>query len=203
MKVILRHSVENLGKPGDIVRVKPGYAHNYLIPNQIALPVTEGNIKQVEQEKRRLAIRESKLKAEAEEMAKSIEGTRLFFEKKAGLEGVLYGSVTTTEIAESLEAKGIEVDRKDLILLEPIKRIGEFTVRLRLHAEVETEFRVLVKSEDGLAEKAIAEAAEAAEQPPVEEATAANAEVKAQAEETSDEKPEPEAEDSSGSEEDK
>ena len=173
MKVILRQTVENLGKPGDVVRVKPGYAHNYLIPQQMALPVTDGNIRRIENEKHQLALREAKLKSDAEAIAEQIGGTKLVFEKKAGLEGVLYGSVTTAEIAEALDGKGLsDVDKRHLILPEAIKHIGEFKASLRLHPEVTMDINVLVKSEDGMAEKAMAEAAVAHQEMAAEQAAA-------------------------------
>lgn len=149
MKVILRQTVENLGRPGDIVKVKPGYAHNYLIPQLMALPVTEGNIKRIEHEKRILAIREAKLKEEAEQLAARLSSISLRFTKKSGLEGVLYGSVTSAEIAEALEAKGYEIDRKRIMIAEPIKRLGEFEIKIRLHPEVAVPLMVSVLPEEG------------------------------------------------------
>jgi large subunit ribosomal protein L9 len=150
MKVILRQSVENLGRPGEVVRVKDGYARNYLIPQKLALPLTDGNLKQVEQEKQRLAVKETKLRGEAEEVAARFAGTRLTFTKKAGEEGILYGSVTTSEIAEALARKGFVIDRRRLIVSDAIKRVGEFVVTARLHPEVELEVAVLVEPEGGL-----------------------------------------------------
>jgi large subunit ribosomal protein L9 len=188
MQVILRQTVENLGRPGDIVRVKAGYAHNFLIPQGMALLATDGNIRRVEQDKKRLALKEAKLKAGAEELAKQFQNLTLHFEKKAGVEGVLYGSVTTTEIAEALMEKGLEIDRRDLILPEVIKRIGDFHVRVRLHPEVELEFTIHVQSEDGLAEEALA--AQAAEASLASEVEALSVESEAETSEA----PEPPAE---------
>lgn len=194
MKIILRQSVENLGRPGEIVKVKDGYARNFLIPQKLALPLTEGNLKQFEQEKRLVAIKEGKLKAEAEEIAARYSGTRLVFTKKAGEEGILYGSVTTTEIAEALAKKGFEIDRRRLVISEPIKRVGEFEVSARIHTEVSLPVTVVVEPEGGV----IPQAAEAAEAPaeeasateaetPVEELPVAEAETTAEGEPGSDE----------------
>ncbi len=170
MKIILRQSVENLGGPGEIVKVKDGYARNYLIPQKLGLPLTEGNLKQFEQQRSRLAIKESKLKEEAEEIAARYAGTRLVFTKKAGMEGILYGSVTTSEIAEALAEKGFEIDRRRLIISEPIKHVGEFEVSVRFHPEVSLAVSVVVEPEGGAIPQA-AEAAEAAtEEGPVAEA---------------------------------
>ena len=188
MQVILRQTVENLGRPGDIVKVKPGYAHNYLIPQGMAMIVTEGNVKRIEDEKRILAIKEAKLKEEAEIVVKEYAGTELVFEMKAGIEGVLYGSVTSADIAEALAAKGLEVDKRRLLIPEAIKRIGEFEVSIRLHPEVDLAIKILVKSDDGMAEKAMAEAAKAAEEAAqVEEAPEAAPEAEETAEESTEE----------------
>lgn len=168
MKVILRQQVENLGKPGEIVNVKPGFANNFLIPNQMALPVTPSNLNRVEHEKRQLAAREAKLKSEAEAILEQFVGTTLHFTRKAGLEGVLYGSVTASEIADAMAAKGLDIDKRRLIIPEPIKRIGEFEVRTRLHPEVELPITIRVESEDGEIAIAPVEEETAAEMPPAE-----------------------------------
>jgi large subunit ribosomal protein L9 len=165
MKIILRQQVENLGMPGEVVKVKDGYAINYLIPQQLALPLTDGNLKRVEMEKRRLAAREAKIKTEAETLAREYTGIHLQFSKKAGEEGVLYGSVTPTEIAEVLEKKGLKIDKRKLIIHEPIKKTGDFSIGIRLHPEIEIEVLITVHSED---EEAAPQAA-AGELPPLEE----------------------------------
>jgi large subunit ribosomal protein L9 len=150
MKVILRQSVENLGRPGDVVKVRDGYARNYLLPQKLALPFTAGNVKQIEKEKQRLAVKEAKLKSEADAVAARFVGTRLVFTKKAGEEGVLYGSVTTAEIAEAMAHKGLEIDKRRLIVADAIKRVGEFVVKARLHPEVELDINVVVEPEGGM-----------------------------------------------------
>ena len=159
MKIILRQTVENLGRPGEVVNVKPGFANNFLIPQKMAFRFTEGNLKRVENEKKAIAAREAKVKEDALAIAEQFKDLAVTFEKKAGLEGVLYGSVTSSEITEALAAKGLEVDKRRLIIEDTIKRIGEFEVRIKLHPEVTITAKVFVKSEDGLAEKAIAEKA--------------------------------------------
>ena len=202
MKIILRQSVENLGSPGDVVRVKDGYARNFLIPKKLAVPLTDSNLKQFEQEKKRLAIQEAKAIGEAQKIADAFAGTRLVFAKKSGLEGVLYGSVTAAEIAEALEAKGCEVDKRRLIIAEPIKRLGEFRVLARLHPEVDLEIDVVVEPEDGVypevtEETASEPAAEvsapeevAADEPKPEEAAAPAAEAEEEVKPAGEEAPE-------------
>ena len=165
MKIILRQSVENLGSPGDIVRVKDGYARNYLIPKKLAVPLTDSNLKQIEQDKKRLAIQEAKAIGDAQKIAEAFAGTRLVFAKKSGLEGVLYGSVTSAEIADALAEKGCEVDKRRLILPEPIKRLGEFGVVVRLHPEVDLEVAVVVEPEDGIYPEVAKEPVEPATEP--------------------------------------
>ena len=149
MKIILRQTVENLGSPGDVVSVKKGYARNYLIPRKLALPHTPGNLKRFEQEKQRLAALEVRIKTQAEELAARFEGAFLRFVRKAGAEGVLYGSVTPAAIVEALAEKGLHVDKKHLIISEQIKRVGDFVVIARLHPEVELEIMVTVEPEEG------------------------------------------------------
>lgn len=149
MKVILRQTVEGLGGPGSIVSVKDGYARNYLIPQRLALHYTPGNLKRIGQEKKRLAVIEAKLKNDAEALAAQFVSTHLIFEKKSGAEGVLYGSVTPAEVAEALGRKGLTVDRKRLVLSEPIKRLGDYHVTVRLHPEVSVDILVSVFPEGG------------------------------------------------------
>ncbi len=147
MKVILRQSVENLGGPGDVVTVKDGYARNFLIPMHYALPHTPGNLKQVVQEENRLTAKESRVKGEADELAARFAGMSLHFVKRVGEEGVLYGSVTPAEIADALERKGLTIDKRHLLIAEPIKQVGEHNVYARLHPEVDLEVLVTVAPE--------------------------------------------------------
>jgi len=149
MKIILRQRVENLGGPGDIVSVKNGYARNYLIPRRLALPHTPGNLKRFEHDRQRLAAQEVKIKTQAEELAARYAGAYLRFVRKAGAEGVLYGSVTPAAIVEALAELGLHVDKKYLIIGEQIKRIGDFVIAARLHPEVDLEIMVTVEPEGG------------------------------------------------------
>lgn len=144
MKVILRQSVENLGGPGEVVSVKDGYARNFLIPKRLAMPHTPGNLKIIDREKRQLAVKEARIKSEAEALAERFAGTALTFTKKAGEEGVLYGSVTPAEISDGLAKKGLEVDKRRLIIPETIKRVGESHISIRLHPEVELSVMITV-----------------------------------------------------------
>jgi large subunit ribosomal protein L9 len=136
MKVILTDDVKGLGHRGDVVSVRPGYARNFLLPKELAFPVSPGNVKRIEQEKHRYDARMTKEKEQAVEIAKSIEGLKIVLKKKAGEHDALYGSVTSSELAEALAAKGITVDKRRIDLEEPIKRLGEHTVHVKLHRDV-------------------------------------------------------------------
>ena len=147
MKVILTKDVEGLGFFGDIVNVKDGYAMNYLIPRGLALPATEGNVKHIqtilEQKKRKL----EREKKKAEELAKKLEGMVVEIVKPAGETGKLFGSVTAADIVNALKEKGIEIDRKNVVFYHPIKEVGMFPVKIRLHREVSVDIKVDVKPE--------------------------------------------------------
>ncbi len=149
MKIILREDVERLGRKGDIVTVKDGYARNYLIPRGLALPVTRGNIKMIEEEKRRLLRQREREAKTAQELADKLSQLELVIYKKAGENDVLYGSVTAAELAEALKEKGFDIDRKNIILEEPIKRLGVHYFEVRVHHDVKARVRVVVKKEEG------------------------------------------------------
>jgi len=136
MKVILTDDVKGLGQRGDVVNVAPGYARNFLLPKELAYLATPGNIKRLEQERKRYDARMAKEHDAALEVARAIEGTRLVLRKKAGEHDALYGTVTSTELAEALKAKGITVDKRRIELEEPIKRLGEHTVHVKLFKDV-------------------------------------------------------------------
>jgi large subunit ribosomal protein L9 len=148
VKVILREHVENLGERGEIVSVAPGYARNYLLPKKLAFEATPGNLKQLEQERRVWAARDAKEVGEAEALAATINAVQLSTVKKAGESGTLYGSVTSAEIAEMLAGKGIEVDRKRILLDEPIKALGSYQVKVKIHRKVEAQFALEVVGEE-------------------------------------------------------
>ena len=136
MKVILTDDVKGLGQRGDVVNVAAGYARNFLLPKEFAYLATPGNIKRLDQEKKRYDTRMAKERDAALVIAKAIEGTRLVLKKKAGEHDTLYGTVTSAELAEALGAKGITVDKRRIELEEPIKRLGEHTVHVKLFKDV-------------------------------------------------------------------
>ena len=136
MKVILTDDVKGLGQRGDVVNVAAGYARNFLLPKELAYTATPGNIKRLEQERKRYDTRMAKERDAALEIAKAIEGTRIILKKKAGEHDALFGTVTSAELAEALAAKGIAVDKRRIELEEPIKRLGEHTVHVKLFQDV-------------------------------------------------------------------
>jgi large subunit ribosomal protein L9 len=136
MKVILTDDVKGLGQRGDVVNVAAGYARNFLLPKELAYTATPGNITRLDQEKKRYDVKMAKERDAALEIAKAIEGIRIVLKKKAGEHDTLYGTVTSAELAEALEAKGITVDKRRIELEEPIKRLGEHTVHVKLFKDV-------------------------------------------------------------------
>jgi large subunit ribosomal protein L9 len=144
MEVILRQSIENLGSPGDVVNVKPGFARNYLLPRGLAYEATPGNLKRIAQERQRLEAAENTRRDAATDLAKRIEEVSLTFSARVGEEGKLFGSITATDIAHQLETQGIAVEKRQIDLHDPIKTLGVFRVPIRLHAEVRPEVRVWV-----------------------------------------------------------
>jgi large subunit ribosomal protein L9 len=149
--VLLREDVDNLGGRGEIVKVKAGYARNYLLPRNIATLATKGNIKKVESERSALLKKAATEKATADAQAAQMSSITLSFERKAGEQGVLFGSVTSMDVAEALQAKGYEIDRRKITLKEAIKETGEYTVPVKLHREVTLNIPVIVTAEGGAA----------------------------------------------------
>ena len=147
--VLLREDVDNLGARGEIVKVKPGYARNYLLPRKLAVEATPGNVRQIEAERAALLKREARERSTAEAQSTQMKDLRLTFERKVGEHGLLYGSVTTMHIADALKEKGYEVDRRRVHLSEPIKETGDYTVTVRLHRDVNVEIPVNVTGEGG------------------------------------------------------
>ena len=147
MKVILRADIDRLGKLGEVVKVAPGYARNYLIPKKLAYPATGGNLNRIEFEKRRAAQQVEHEVEEAKKQAKKMKDLSLTFQVKAGEEEKLYGSVTSADIAEEAAKQGFEIDRRKILLEEPIKQLGVYTIQVRLHPEVNTELKVWVVKE--------------------------------------------------------
>ena len=147
--VLLREDVDHLGARGEIVKVKVGFARNYLLPRRLAVEATPGNVKQIEAERSALLKREARERAGAEAQSAQMKDLRLSFERKVGEHGLLYGSVTAMHIADALKEKGYEVDRRRVHLSEPIKETGEYTVSVRLHRDVSVEIPVAVTGEGG------------------------------------------------------
>ena len=147
MEVILREHVEHLGKRGEIVKVADGYARNYLLPRKLALLVTAGNKKQIERERVKFDAKEAEEKKVAEAMAARLATVELVIPRRVGETDALYGSVTTTDIGEALAAKGFDVDRRRLQLAEPIKRISDVEVPVKLHRDVTATVKVRVVAE--------------------------------------------------------
>jgi len=149
MEVILREHVDNLGRRGDIVKVADGYARNYLLPRKLALPATDGNKKHVERERKIMETREAEEKSQAEAIAARLASVEITIPRRVGETEQLYGSVTAADIAEYLKGKGFDVDRRKLILPEPIKMLGSHNVPLKLHREVTVPLTVHVVREGG------------------------------------------------------
>jgi len=148
MEVILREDVEKLGTRGQLVKVTPGYARNFLLPKRMAVAATESNKKIVEQERQAHLRREAKVVSEAGDLAKLMAAVVVTIAQKAGENGQLFGSVTTKDIAEALEALGYTIERRKIVLEEPIKSLGEYKVPLRLHPEVTVDIAVNVVKEE-------------------------------------------------------
>ena len=145
MDVILRQAVEKLGQPGDVVKVSPGFARNYLLPRGIAYAATAGNLKRIAQEKARLEAAEDERRGAAQGIATSLENVSLTFSARVGEEGKLFGSVTASDIAEQLHAQGFDqIEKRQIDLHEPIKALGVYRVPVRLHADVKPEIKVWV-----------------------------------------------------------
>lgn len=147
MKVILRESVPNLGEAGDVVEVRPGYGRNYLIPQGKAVLATEGNVRRIEHEKRVALARQAKIKAGAQQLAERLAAVELTIARRVGEQDKLYGSVTSLDIAEALSAHNLPIDRKQILLEEPIRTLGTFEVPVKLHAEVVQPVKVTVVAE--------------------------------------------------------
>jgi large subunit ribosomal protein L9 len=146
MKVILKENIESLGHIGDIVKVAPGYARNFLVPKGFAIEATEKNAKALEHDKRQLAYKKNKTLESARTLAAKLEGLAIELVHQAGEEGKLFGSVTNMEIAAYLTEKGFDIDRKKIVLVESIKQVGEVSVPVKIHPEVVATLKVTVKA---------------------------------------------------------
>ena len=148
MEVILREHVDNLGRRGDVVKVAPGYARNFLLPRKLALPVNEGNKRVIDRERKLAETRELEERQQAEAVANRLTQIELTLSRRVGDTEQLYGSVTTADIADALLEKGLEIDRKRIHLDEPLKSLGEFTVPVKLHRDVTAQLKVHVAKQE-------------------------------------------------------
>ena len=148
MKIVLREDVEKLGRRGDTVRVADGYGRNYLLPKKLAYEASPGNLKIMAHEKKGKDLRDAKVRNDFEAIARAIEGLSLSIPKKVGDNDLLFGSVTTQEIADVLAGKGIEVDKRRIVLEEPIKNLGNHTVAIKLHKDVTAHLNIEVVKEE-------------------------------------------------------
>ena len=148
MDVILREDIDKLGTRGQLVKVAPGYARNFLLPNKMAVAATASNKKIVEQERQAYLRREAKVESEAKDLGKMLGAVAITIRQKAGENDQLFGSVTSKDIAEALEAQGYTIERRKIALEEPIKTLGEFKVPVKLHREVTAEITVTVAKEE-------------------------------------------------------
>ena len=147
MDVILKEDVDKLGSRGDLVKVASGYARNFLLPQRLAVPASDSNKKIIEQERQAHLRKEAKLATEAGDLAKLMSSVTITISQKAGENDQLFGSVTSKDIAEALEKQGYTVERRKIVLDDPIKSLGEFKIPLRLHPEVTAEITLNVVKE--------------------------------------------------------
>jgi len=147
MKVVLKDDVKNLGKMGQIADVADGFARNYLLPRGLAIEANTKNVKSMEHEKRIIQEKAKKIRNSALDLSQKISAMTLVIKAKAGEEGKLFGAVTTMDIAEQMKNEGVEIDKKRIFLDEPIKRLGTYSVSVKVHPEVSTQLNVQVVEE--------------------------------------------------------
>ncbi|MEO8522251.1 MAG: 50S ribosomal protein L9 [Acidobacteriota bacterium] len=147
MEVILRDHVDNLGRRGDVVKVAAGYARNYLLPRQLALAVNDNNKRQIERERKLAEARELEERSQAEAFARRMAEADISIGRRVGENNTLYGSVTSADVAQALHAKGFDIDKRKITLVDPLKAIGEYTVPVRVHRDVTAEIKVKVVAE--------------------------------------------------------
>jgi large subunit ribosomal protein L9 len=147
MEVILKEDVAKLGNRGDVVKVAEGYGRNYLLPRKLAIEATIANKAVIDQMKAAAVRRTAKEKTEAEALAKQFEGLSVSFQRKSGENDQLFGSVTSSDIAEALEKKSFHIDRRKIQLHEPLKSVGEFDIPVKLHKDVTTHLKVVIAKE--------------------------------------------------------
>lgn len=144
MELILTQTVDNLGEEGDVVKVKPGFGRNYLLPQSLAVIANAGTLATLKKESAAIEARRAAMRSEAEGIAKKISGATVIIAQRAGEDDKLFGSVTSTDIAEKLASLGIEIDRKKIVLDDPIKSLGEYTVKIKVGYQVAAEVKVQV-----------------------------------------------------------
>jgi large subunit ribosomal protein L9 len=147
MEVILKEDVNKLGARGDVVKVAEGYGRNYLLPRKLAIQANEGNKAVIAQMKAASVRRSAKEKTQAEELAKQFDGLSATFQRRSGEHDQLFGSVTSGDIADAIAKKGINLDRRQIQLHEPLKTLGDFTVPVKLHREVTAHLKVGIEKE--------------------------------------------------------
>jgi large subunit ribosomal protein L9 len=147
MEVILKEDVNKLGSRGDVVKVADGYGRNYLLPRKLAIEASAGNKSVIEQMKAASVRRSAKEKIQAEELSKQFDGVSVSFQRRTGEQEQLFGSVTSSDIADALAKKGFTVDRRKIQIHEPLKTLGEFTIPIKLHKEVTTHLKVVIEKE--------------------------------------------------------
>jgi large subunit ribosomal protein L9 len=147
MKVILYEEVKNLGKIGEVVDVAEGYARNFLIPKNLAVEANVKNVRALEHERKKIEEKAKKIKSGAQQLSETVSSLTLTLHAKAGEEEKLFGSITTMDIAEALKKEGIEIERKKILLDEPIKRLGSYSIHIKIHPELTTHLNVQVVAE--------------------------------------------------------
>jgi large subunit ribosomal protein L9 len=149
MRLILREEVDNLGKRGQVVNVSRGFARNYLLPQRLAMEVSDNNLRLIEKEKKVYEVKLAKEKEEADVVAGALSGVKLTFRRKVHGDGQdLYGSVSLADLSEALEAKGFRLEKRKILLHEPLKTLGEFSIPVKLHPEVTVSFPVVVEKDE-------------------------------------------------------
>jgi large subunit ribosomal protein L9 len=147
MEVILKEDVAKLGSRGDVVKVAEGYGRNFLLPHKLAIEASQGNKKVIDQMRAAAVRRSAKEKSQAEELSKQFDGLSMSFARRSGEQDQLFGSVTSGDIADALEKKGFNLDRRKIQLHEPLKTVGEFTVPVKLHKDVTAHLKVVIEKE--------------------------------------------------------
>ena len=147
MEVILRETIDNLGRPGQVVKVADGYARNYLLPRKLAYPATEGNRKVIESERQSLVRKEAKQKDESEKLKQMLDAVEIVIRRKVGEQNTLYGSVTNSDVADELEKKGFQVEKRKIHMDDHIKQLGEFEIPIRLFKDVTAHIKLKVEAE--------------------------------------------------------